>query len=432
MDKPILIIDPGHGGTDPGCSGNGIREKDYTLQISLYQLERFRQLGVPVAIIRMADVSLDSGPRSSAVKNSGAKYCISNHINAAASTDAQGAEAIHSIHSDGKLANAIMDGLVAAGLPKRRVFSKANSDGKTDYYYMHRLTGSVSTVIVEYDFATNAAGAERIKANWQVYAETVVRAFCQYAGFAYKPPGGPAQPEPTKPAANGTPILSAPRATVAQAQAWARTNNAPQQFVDLAPLYWEIAPQRGGVDPALAYVQFAHETGFLYRDGRSGAGLDASYCNPCGLKTAAGGGDTDSSAHMRFADWREGITAHVDHLALYAGAVGYPRSGTPDPRHFAYLAGMAPTAEALGGKWAPSTTYGAGLVTKLQELMETSAPFPDPASAPEPAVKDWKQVCVEWLHDQGLTDTVRDPDGTPTWAELGAVLSRMKGGVSDV
>lgn len=41
-------------------------------------------------------------------------------------------------------------------------------------------------------------------------------------------------------------------------------------------------------------------------------------------------------------------------------------------------------------------------------------------------VKDWKQEAVEWLHEQGLTDEIRDPDKTPTWAELGAVLSKMK------
>lgn len=185
--KPILIIDPGHGGIDPGCSGNGIREKDYTLKISLYQFERFKQLGVPVAITRTDDVTLDSGPRTNEVKASGAKYCISNHINAAGSTSAQGAETIHSIKSDGKLAHALMDGLVAAGLPKRRVFCKANSDGKTDYYFMHRLTGNVSTVIVEYDFASNAEGAQRIKDNWQKYAEAVVQAFCRFAGFPYSP-----------------------------------------------------------------------------------------------------------------------------------------------------------------------------------------------------------------------------------------------------
>ncbi|MCM3339223.1 glucosaminidase domain-containing protein [Paenibacillus sp. MER TA 81-3] len=118
----------------------------------------------------------------------------------------------------------------------------------------------------------------------------------------------------------------------------------------------------------MVYVQFGHETGYLYRDGRSAAGIDATYCNPCGLKVTAGGGDTQAAAHKRFANWREGITAHLDHLALYAGASGYPRDSTPDPRHFSYLKGTARTVEALGGKWAPSSTYGHKLVQYLKEV----------------------------------------------------------------
>lgn len=30
-----LFIDPGHGGTDPGSLGNGLKEKDLTLKIAL-------------------------------------------------------------------------------------------------------------------------------------------------------------------------------------------------------------------------------------------------------------------------------------------------------------------------------------------------------------------------------------------------------------
>ncbi|MEG1146617.1 MAG: N-acetylmuramoyl-L-alanine amidase, partial [Bacilli bacterium] len=33
--KYKIIIDPGHGGDDPGTSGNGIIEKDINLKISL-------------------------------------------------------------------------------------------------------------------------------------------------------------------------------------------------------------------------------------------------------------------------------------------------------------------------------------------------------------------------------------------------------------
>jgi N-acetylmuramoyl-L-alanine amidase len=189
MGKPILIIDPGHGGTDPGAAANGIQEKDYVLQISLYQLERFKQLGIPAAITRTDDQTLDSGPRTQIVRDSGAKYCISNHLNAAGTPTAAGAEVIHSLYSNGQLAHKFMDALVACGLPKRRVFYREGKNG--DYYYMHRETGTIETLIVEYDFITNAEGAQRIKANWKKYAEAIVKTFALHAGYNYTPPAAP-------------------------------------------------------------------------------------------------------------------------------------------------------------------------------------------------------------------------------------------------
>ncbi|WP_051250598.1 N-acetylmuramoyl-L-alanine amidase [Paenibacillus harenae] len=200
--KPVLVINPGHGGKDPGASGNGIIEKDYTLKISLYQFERFKQLGVPVALTRSTDVYQDQDELTGIVRNSGAKYCISNHLNAATAESAQGAEAIHSIHSDGKLAHALVYAIRDAGqtLRKTPVFTKQRSDG-SDYYFMHHDTGKVSTVIIEYGFMTNATDAERIKANWKAYAEAVVRSFCTFIGHPYT---APAAPVVTPPAPTGT------------------------------------------------------------------------------------------------------------------------------------------------------------------------------------------------------------------------------------
>ena len=164
-------------------------------------------------------------------------------------------------------------------------------------------------------------------------------------------------------------ILSSDSTTVAQAEAWARAKGATEEFVGLASLYQKYASSRGGVNWVVAYVQAAKETGY----GKFGGVLDASYHNPCGLKNSSGGADEDPNAHKRFDNWDQGIIAHLDHLALYAGAAGYPKTNyvskwqnanldstsTYDPRHFAYLKGRATTVNDLGGQWAPSSTYGA-------------------------------------------------------------------------
>jgi hypothetical protein len=160
-----------------------------------------------------------------------------------------------------------------------------------------------------------------------------------------------------------TPILGEPTTTPARAAAWARAHGASPTFVRLAPVYWQVARARG-VRPEVAYALSAKETAF----GNFTGVLDPSFRNVCGLKVTAGGRNDDPGAHQRFASWRQGIVACVDHLALYAGQRGYPKRATPDPRHFPFLAGRAPTVEALGGTWAPSPSYGTSLAALVRSL----------------------------------------------------------------
>ena len=58
-----VVIDPGHGGSDPGASGNNQFEKDYTLKISNYMYNRLKELGIPVAITREKDTTLSPTDR---------------------------------------------------------------------------------------------------------------------------------------------------------------------------------------------------------------------------------------------------------------------------------------------------------------------------------------------------------------------------------
>ncbi|WP_297437712.1 glucosaminidase domain-containing protein, partial [uncultured Clostridium sp.] len=158
-------------------------------------------------------------------------------------------------------------------------------------------------------------------------------------------------------------IVSRTTITKEEAKEWARKNNATDTFINLADLYWKYYNQHGGVNPLVAYIQSAKETAY----GRFGGVIDESYYNPCGMKKADAGtedDDYDPNAHHRFNNWEEGVKAHLDHLALYAGAKTYPREETYDPRHSKWILGQATTVNSLGGKWAPSTSYG-------REIMKT-------------------------------------------------------------
>jgi len=158
------------------------------------------------------------------------------------------------------------------------------------------------------------------------------------------------------PNVSAMPIIGKPSVTYRQAQEWAAKKGATAQFITLAEIYWAVC---GEVNPVVAYAQAALETGY----GKFGGVINASYNNPCGLKTTNGGGDSDPSAHNKFCCWFSGVLAHIDHLALYAGVAGYPRTYTPDPRHFPYLYGSAKTVEELSGKW--STAESGEVIKRL-------------------------------------------------------------------
>lgn len=187
--KPLLFIDPGHGGNDPGGgSCEYFTEAEMNLKISLYQYMRCYELGIPVAITRNTDIYVSANSRSKMIRDSGAKYCISNHINAALTPTAEGASTIHSIYADGKLARSILSELQAEGQKIRRAYTRESTNSpKSDYYFMHWQTGKVETVIIEYGFATNDNDKKKIHVLWKVYAEAALRGFCLFAGIEYKP-----------------------------------------------------------------------------------------------------------------------------------------------------------------------------------------------------------------------------------------------------
>lgn len=81
-----VVVDAGHGGVDPGASGNGVIEKEYNLRIANYIYDRLKELGVPVSITRTSDVTINPNDRVKSILNAYGNnsdvIVLSNHLNA--------------------------------------------------------------------------------------------------------------------------------------------------------------------------------------------------------------------------------------------------------------------------------------------------------------------------------------------------------------
>lgn len=89
-----IVVDPGHGGHDPGAVGpNGIQEKDVVLAIGLKLRELLKdELGVDVVMTRSTDVFIPLEERTAIANKVGADLFLSVHANAAPSRSAAGIE----------------------------------------------------------------------------------------------------------------------------------------------------------------------------------------------------------------------------------------------------------------------------------------------------------------------------------------------------
>ena len=85
-DKYRIVVDAGHGGVDSGAVSGNLQEKDFNLQAANYMYNRFKELGVPVAITRDTDKSLTKNERLNIMRNTFGNdpnvIVLSNHINA--------------------------------------------------------------------------------------------------------------------------------------------------------------------------------------------------------------------------------------------------------------------------------------------------------------------------------------------------------------
>ena len=103
----------------------------------------------------------------------------------------EGAEVIYALRNRDTLAKRILENIGATGQETRKYYQRRlPSDTSKDYYFIHRNTGNLEPLIVEYGFIDSAKDVEFLKENYKELAEAVISAVANYIGVPYTPPEG--------------------------------------------------------------------------------------------------------------------------------------------------------------------------------------------------------------------------------------------------
>ncbi|WP_313756207.1 N-acetylmuramoyl-L-alanine amidase [Tissierella sp.] len=153
-----VFLDAGHGGSDPGALGNGMKEKDIVLSVTLKVGNILKNHGVSVSYSRTTDVFLELAERAAKANNAGAEVFLSIHCNAFDDTSAKGVETYSYPDSTtgAKLSKAIQDSIILS-----KVYT-VNRGTKTANFAVLRLT-KMPAALVELAFITNSQDADILR-----------------------------------------------------------------------------------------------------------------------------------------------------------------------------------------------------------------------------------------------------------------------------
>ena len=181
--RKSVVIDAGHGGSDPGKIGvNKSLEKDINLQIALQVKEKLEKNKIKVVMTRVDGESLsstdaanhkadDMKKRVKIINESDASIAVSIHQNSYPAEEVKGAQVFYYTHSEeGKKMAEIMQENFRLANPSNKRQAKENST-----YYMIKKT-KIPTIIVECGFLSNWEEAELL--NSPEYQDKMAQLIC--------------------------------------------------------------------------------------------------------------------------------------------------------------------------------------------------------------------------------------------------------------
>ena len=155
----LVVIDPGHGGPDPGAVGiQGLRETDVVLDVALQTARLLQSRGVQVLLTRTSEVDVDLPPRVDLANSSQADLFVSLHANAL-TMERPDVNGIETFYYEGGLSYGLADALqqrlmaISPGTPNR--------GARPGRFFVIRRT-VMPSVLTEMGFVTGEVDAPRL------------------------------------------------------------------------------------------------------------------------------------------------------------------------------------------------------------------------------------------------------------------------------
>jgi N-acetylmuramoyl-L-alanine amidase len=175
-DRIVVVLDPGHGGPDPGAVGiGGLSEIDIVDPVANRVAALLRESGVEPVLTRTGNYDLDLDPRVDLANRIPANLFVSIHANAISMSrpDVNGIETYY-YQSGSYLADTIHESLIdATGSNDRGV--------RTARFYVLRYT-DMPAVLLELGFVTGDQDAPRLRDpdHQEILARGIARGILEY------------------------------------------------------------------------------------------------------------------------------------------------------------------------------------------------------------------------------------------------------------
>lgn len=177
LHKKLVILDPGHGGKDPGAlkRHGSFNEKELNLILSFMVRDRLQKQGVQVILTRESDVFI---PLPQRVRHKEADLFVSIHINSNPNESCYGYEIIYQTmdhHSTALKKQSKQLSLAIENALKEEIPEARSRGLKENTRHLHVLkNNSVPSALVELGFISNAEEEEKL--NQKNYQQKIAEA----------------------------------------------------------------------------------------------------------------------------------------------------------------------------------------------------------------------------------------------------------------